>query len=235
MKRLSDMQVPPVRPGIKAKGSDCLICQDTGWKPVDKGVVRCPDCWERRRGFAPGVPDAEAKTSLDTYGTGDYQVTEANKAAIQHARFFVDDVHPSLYLYGGIGSGKTALACAILNDLHRKGRQVKFVRVTDLLKQLVQPDTGDQLYGKLIDVPVLCLDDIGAQKAGAYAWQTILAISDGRGDRNKRTIWTSNLSLDGLAEFFGDERLASRIAGVAKVVQLDGIDYRLRRARRRKP
>lgn len=243
MKRVGELKLPAMgRPNPLAKGPDCPTCDDTGWKSMQADerhrtgyVVRCPDCWERRRGSAPGVPDEEAKITLDSWNTGERRTTKDNELALQQARFFVNDVHPGLFIHGGVGSGKTSLACAILNELHRAGKGVRFVRVTELLKQLVQDDTGDQVYQRMIDVPVLCLDDIGAQKGSDYARQTLLVIYDARTDRGHRTIWTSNLDLDELVAFMGDDmRLASRIAGNAKVVQLDGTDYRLAKARNRR-
>lgn len=241
MKRAGEFGVlPAVRLNPMLTGPTCPTCQDTGWKHVDgegrhAPVVRCPGCWERRRGSAPGVPDEEAAITLDSWQTGERRLTSDNQAALQQARFFVDDVHPGLFIHGGVGSGKTSLACAILNELHRAGRSVRFVRVTELLKQLVQSEDGDEVYQRMIDVPVLCLDDIGSQKGSDYARQMLLVIYDARTDRGHRTIWTSNLDLDELVVFMGEDmRLSSRIAGNAKVVSLNGVDYRLERARRRR-
>jgi len=174
MKRLGDFALPGRGAGLPGKGPDCQTCDDTGWMPVDrtnraKGVIKCTDCYERRRGFAPGVPDDAAKISLDAYNRGELQKTSHNESALLQAKFFLDGVHPGLYLHGCVGSGKTILACAILNDLHRAGKTVRFVRVTDLLKQLVQHDTGDQVHDKMVAVPVLCLDDIGSQRGTDYA------------------------------------------------------------------
>lgn len=179
------------------------------------------------------MPVEEQNAGLDAWGQ-QYQLTDDNKEAIRHARFFVEGVHPGLYVWGGVGTGKTALACATLNELHRKGNRVRFVQVSDLLKQLVQQGTGDEVCERAIEVPVLCLDDLGAQKASDYARQMLLLIADGRHHRGHRTIWTSNLSLDQLQEFLDDQRLASRLAGTAQIVQMDGEDYRLKKARARK-
>jgi DNA replication protein DnaC len=218
-----------------AKEPRCQTCGDTGWKTnpdANRGrgsVERCRDCFEHRRGFAPGVPELEQHIRLDSWGRGERKRTKDNADALQHAEFFVQGVHPGLYLHGGVGSGKTTLACAILNDLHLAGTSVRFVRVTELLKQLVQGETGDQVYDRMVNVPVLCLDDVGAQKGSDYARQMLLVIYESRTDKGHRTIWTSNLDLDELVIFMGeDERLASRIAGHAKIVRVDGEDYRLR-------
>jgi DNA replication protein DnaC len=236
--RFGRLKLPPqTGPAV---GPKCATCDDTGFAPVFKdgkqvAVTRCPDCLERRRGFAPGVPEDFKAASVDSYEKGDYHLTDDNRKAIEQARFFLQDVHPGLYIYGDVGSGKTLLAYAILNDLHRAGKTVRFQKVTELLKAVVQDGTGDEFHARIVNVPVLVLDDIGAQKGTDYARQTLLTIYDARTDRGHRTIWTSNLNLDELVAFMGDDRrLASRIAGNCKVVQLDGDDYRVKAARARK-
>ena len=234
--------VPQVGPTM---GPKCATCDDSGYQPVTKdgqpttygkhhGVRRCPDCLESRRGFAPGVPEEFKTASVDSYERGDYRLTDDNRKAIEQARFFLQDVHPGLYVFGDVGSGKSLLACAILNDLHRAGRSVRFQRITELLKAVVQEDTGDDFQERLVKVPVLVLDDIGAQRPSDYARQMLLTIYDARTDRGNRTIWTSNLTLEELNEYLGDQRLASRIAGSCKVVRLDGDDYRLKKAKARR-
>lgn len=220
---------------MMAKEPECTTCDGTGWCYVTgkRAVEKCQECLERKRGFAPGVPEDEQTTLLGSWGEK-FKLTNDNALALQQARFFVQDVHPGLYLYGDVGTGKTALACAVLNELHKTGQRVRFVRVSELLKMLVQSETGDQVYDRMMAVPVLCLDDIGAQKGSDYARQMLVSIADGRTDRGHRTLWTSNLNLDSLATFLGDdERLSSRIAGNAKVVAMDGDDYRFMKARQR--
>ncbi len=224
----------PAAPG--AATVTCSGCDGTGWIPVVvdgvRRVKRCQTCVERLRGTAPGVPTGEAAATLDAYGQT-LKLDDSNAAAVAQARYFVEGVHPGLYIHGGVGTGKTALACAVLNDCHKAGQGVRFCRVTDLLRSLVQPD-GDQQFAKLAQVPVLVLDDVGAQKGSDYARAALVSLYEKRTDNNHRTVWTSNLDLDELADFMGeDARLSSRIAGGAKVISLDGRDYRMAQARKR--
>ena len=79
---------------------------------------------------------------------------------------------------------------------------------------------------------VLVLDDVGANQGTDYARRMLQTIFDARLDAGHRTIWTSNLTLDEMAEFLGDDRLTSRIAGNCRVVRLQGDDWRLKPKRR---
>lgn len=221
----------------------CDSCDGTGWEPVsgDDGVRRMRHCqadgcdyWERRRGYAPGVPDDAKDARLDAYGTT-LAKTSQNEDAIRQAQYFLDGVHPGLYVYGDVGSGKTLLVCAILNELHRKGQRVRFIRTQELLNKLMPgSDQVDVLFDQVVAVPTLVLDDVGASQSTDFARRMLLSIFEGRQDRSHRTVWTSNLDLDELAEFLAeDKRLPSRIAERAKLVRLDGTDYRLKAARKR--
>lgn len=214
----------------------CDVCADTGWAQKPGGVVRCKgeagvSCpyLENQRGVAPGVPVDEAKATLDNYTR-----TAENGEAIKHAEYFLDGTHKGLYLHGGVGTGKTRLACTILNQLWARGVAVRFKRCPELLIQL-QPghDDTDQVWQRMVDVPVLVLDDVGANQGTDFARRQLQALFDARLDRGHRTIWTSNLDLDELAEFLADDRLPSRIMGQCRVVELAGKDWRLTKQRRK--
>lgn len=214
----------------------CDVCSDTGWAPKPTGVTRCKGeagvscAWvENKRGLAPGVPVDEGKATLENYTR-----TAENGEAIKHAEYFLDGTHKGLYLHGGVGTGKTRLACSIVNQLWARGVSVRFKRCPELLIQL-QPghDDTDQVWERMVDVPVLVLDDVGANQGTDFARRQLQAIFDARLDRGHRTIWTSNLDLDDLATFLADDRLPSRIMGQCRVIELTGKDWRL--ARRRKP
>jgi len=228
-------------PTAKSTDPICSTCDDLGWERVTDGAgvqrsQRCTKCdyWARKRGYAPGVPDDAKDLGLAVYGEA-FTLADHNRDAVAQAKHFLTGVHPGLYIHGDVGTGKTLLACAILNDLHRKGERVRFIRVQELLNKLMPgSDAVDQLFDQVVAVPTLVLDDVGASQGTDFARRMLLSIFEGRQDRSHRTIWTSNLDLDELTEFLGDDkRLPSRIAGTSKIVRLDGPDYRLKAAKKR--
>lgn len=214
-------------PGATSQPDVCQDCSNTGWVYPEgaNGVVRCPACLSRQHGKAPGIPDAEHGTRLDNF-----RETAHNRAALQEARRFLEDIHPNLYLFGGVGTGKTRLACSLLNELHAQRVRVEFFRVPRLMATLLPgADDLDGIIERIAAVPVICLDDVGASQATDFARRMLLVIYEARTDRQHRTIWTSNLDLGELGEFTQDDRLPSRIAGTAKVVELKGDDWRLKK------
>jgi DNA replication protein DnaC len=164
---------------------------------------------------------------------GNYGERDGQTAAIKAAKVFVDAPTRDLYLTGGVGAGKSRLAAAIANTLHRKRRTVSFQRVPYLLHQLQPGRDNAQLEERLLTVSVLVLDDLGAERDQAtdYTRRTLLMLYEARCDANRRTVFTSNKSLQELAEMQDDDRLSSRIAGRCDVVKVTTPDQRLRRVK----
>jgi chromosomal replication initiation ATPase DnaA len=208
----------------------CSQCDDTGWtypNGPDGGVVRCPECDSRKRGQAPGVPMAEHGSRLDGF-----EETRDNRDALAQARRWLAGDFPDLYLFGGVGTGKTRLACSLVNERWAAGDRVEFIRAAQLLAVLLPAsDSLDDAMARISRIPVVVLDDVGANQATDFARRMLLVLYETRMDRGHRTIWTSNLTLGELAEFHQDDRLSSRIVGNAKVVELAGKDWRLRKRR----
>jgi DNA replication protein DnaC len=214
----------------------CERCDGSGWKSIEvNGVSRATrcDCWVRKqRNWAEGVPFTFQAARL-----GNYREWPGNAPALKAAYEWLSHKRSDLFLVGGVGVGKTRLACTLLNEAFDAGEvNGLFVRVPYLmLLQLQGMDDGEKradanaLIDRCLEADPLCLDDIaGAEAASDFSRRVMVTLYDQRVDRGKRTIWTSNLRLSELATFYGDERLASRIAGQAReVTEICGDDQRL--------
>ena len=200
----------------------CATCQDTRWTVNDQGrAARCTACQPT---YAPNVPLEFREARMASYAT-----MHGNQKAIEAAYAFLNGSPRDLYLFGGIGTGKTRLACTILNEQPMHGY---FVRAVQLLHDL-QPsdDDTERRYGfevRLRTIPVLVIDDLGAERdvATDYTRRTLLMLYEQRHDAGRRTIWTSNKSLEQLSDMLDDERLVSRIYGRSVVVELTTPDQR---------
>lgn len=205
-----------------------------GQKIIYRGVraESCPECAPAVEAHADGVPYEFYAAAFENFSE-----LGGNVAALKKAQtFLASDAKRDLFLSGGVGAGKTRLACSLLNEAHKRNRWCFFARVPMLLHQL-QPElkesSGD-LEHKLMRCDLVVLDDIGAERdqASDYTRRTLLMLYEERGDRGHRTIFTSNKTLQQLAEMQDDDRLASRIAGRADVVQLTTADQRMARRTR---
>ena len=208
----------------------CNSCRGTGWIDVVDGegvarVQRC-DCWVKAHRFGDGVPAEFRSASLDNWG-GTYR--HALAAAKRMLRNIENPTGRDLYLCGSIGTGKTRLACSILNDHFCKRRAGTFRRVPWLLVQLQPSGGSDREYmWPVVTAPLLVLDDLGAERDTAtdYTRRTLLALAEQRRYAGRRTIWTSNLTPSAVGDQMQDDRLMSRLVGWCDVVGMTGDDRR---------
>lgn len=161
----------------------------------------------------------------------------------------------SLFVYGGVGVGKTQLICDLLSDLSNLKTTTKEVgewneeseyifvpkQVFDskLFKYYSMPRLLIEirgLYGSSRDLDdflndlasyeYLVLDDIGVEKPTDWVMETVYVILNERYEQGKKVVFTSNKNVEELAVSLGD-RIASRIVEMCEIVKLNGTDRRL--------
>lgn len=149
----------------------------------------------------------------------------------------------SLYLWGPTGSGKTHLAIALMREdwIAKPSRRPVFVKAPVMLLEIRKAfstppseQVGDarseqSLIDRYATTDLLILDDVGTEKISDWVIQTLSVIIDQRYSEMRRTLVTSNLSLEDLSNRIGD-RTASRLFGMSVIVKLSGSDRRLGRA-----
>lgn len=143
----------------------------------------------------------------------------------------------SLLLWGdNKGTGKTTLACSIANafarhyiDRYKMEPIMYFIKsakfLEDVRKQFNNPDPAFQYIMELVEtIPLLIIDDIGAEKASDWVRERLLNLIDERYSNNRSTIYTSNCSLSQISESLGS-RLADRLKE-AESLQFKGTSKR---------
>lgn len=139
------------------------------------------------------------------------------------------------YLWGGTGSGKTLLACVILNELiFRYGVKARYAKVNkDFLDAILQTyNKESETHGQemhitreLMEVDVLVIDDFGIQKDSDFNNRKLYDLIDTRYENEKLTLLTSNHPLIEWKNR-GEGRLYSRLCEMTKEIQLKCPDYR---------
>ncbi len=213
--------------------TECERCAGTpGWEPVEvEGVTRLRrcGCWTAAHASAPSVPREFRDARWSTW-----RRTAANRHALDAAQAFLrgGEDGRDLLLCGPVGTGKTRLACTVLNESWRLGeRSMAFARVPLLLYRL-RPQAAletSETFDRLVAAQLVVLDDLGSERDAAtdYTRRTLLMLYEARHDAGRRTAWTSNKRPSEIAAFMGDDRLSSRIVGRCDVVGLEGRDWRL--------
>ncbi|HET7480695.1 MAG TPA: ATP-binding protein [Rubrobacteraceae bacterium] len=142
-----------------------------------------------------------------------------------------------LYFCGDVGTGKTHLAVAVMNELISRRRvPALFVTVPELLDNMrgAYNDPGrdiDEWMAAVKNADLLLLDDLGAERANEWVRERIFVIVNHRYREELPTIFTSNIGPKDLASQLG-ERTASRIIGMCDWISLEGEDYREAEVRR---
>jgi DNA replication protein DnaC len=168
--------------------------------------------------------------SFDLAGRGsDAQGRQTLQAAITFARAFAEHPEGWLVLVGDSGSGKTHLAIAIANERLKRGEEIFFAFVPDLLDHLrytFSPDsriTYDELFDRIKQTSLLVLDDLGAQTSSAWATEKLYQIIVHRHNAKLPTIITTRaIPMD------PHDPIASRLADarLVTVVPILAPDYR---------
>jgi len=160
---------------------------------------------------------------LERSGIGERSLNAAENAQPTEAlevvqAWLADNAKTWLVLCGARGTGKTVAATWAVREAIRGGGSGAFRR-TGELSSLSQFDAGAVEKEHLKRVHLLVVDDFGSELLTDYARAQLHELFDSRHEHYERTIITSNLPWETLAERLG-ERLVDRIAQAGSVMQL---------------
>ena len=142
-----------------------------------------------------------------------------------------------VYFCGDVGTGKTHLAVAVMNELIKRKRVPSlFVTVPELLDNLrgTYNDPGrnlDEWMDAVKNADFLVLDDLGSEKPTEWVRERLFVVINHRYREQLPTLFTSNIGPKDLAAQLG-ERTASRIIAMCDWISLEGEDYREAEVRR---
>jgi len=174
-----------------------------------------------------GVPGKYERYSLETY--------QGNDPLVEVLRNHVH-THDNITLCGKTGCGKTHLAAGMLAEYIKKERNAVFITVPELLLKIRSSfgEKATQSEEELIDhyasPTLLVMDDLGAEKTTEYSITTLFLILDRRLRHGRKTIVTTNLSIEEIEECLG-ARIASRLSE-SQVIKISTMaDWRKKRER----
>lgn len=168
---------------------------------------------------------------IERYSFNSFDVDHSNAYAVERFSRF-NAKTDNLYLYGPTGIGKTHLAGALLKQCAANNLTIKWVNPMYLAMELTGRFAADQksLIEDLASKDVVILDDLGLGDELKMTMKIIYMLTDRRTAAKKNgLVITSNLSIEDLAKNFRDDRIASRISGLCRVIKMDGKDRRVMR------
>lgn len=135
------------------------------------------------------------------------------------------------YIWGGVGAGKTHILYAI-RHYYAATRLLRF-RITNMNELFAEIKNSFSEESKVDIVEesqyYQGYDDIGTEKDTEWAGEQMYRLVNSLYENKKFFVFTSNLSLKQLAGRFGEQgdRIASRIAEMAEVIEVKGDDRRI--------
>jgi len=172
-----------------------------------------------------------------TLANFDHQVSKSTEKAFAKVMDYImnwkenQEAGRGLYFCGGVGTGKTHLAVAVMNELIQTKRVPSlFVTVPELLDNLrgAYNDPGrnlDEWMDAVKNADLLLLDDLGSERPTEWVQERLFVIINHRYRESLPTVFTSNIGPENLPAQLG-ERTASRIIAMCEGVELAGDDYR---------
>lgn len=220
----------------------CPVCRDAGWivtPSVPSEVVECEACdavaSRRRAKFGKLGP---VQSPYERYTFEDFPATAPLMRQMHtHLQRLSHENARHVFLYGGVGSGKTSLGtCVYRTWLIEQGLAGMWFTMPGLLNAIragfdreTRQYQASDLVNAVCSVPLLFLDDLGAERVTDWVPGQIYTVVNSR--EKKPTIFTSNLDLAGLCDRIGGidgERIVSRIQGMCEphIYHVDGPDLR---------
>lgn len=157
-----------------------------------------------------GIEGRLAEASFNNFG-----ITNGNREAYTRSLQYAGNIEKimpkgyGIYYFGKSGVGKTYIAACLGNMLLDMGVEVKFAKVSDILTDIKEAysQRGNEtaVLNEYIYADVVILDDIGSEDytarrgvAVSFAQEKLFQLIDGRYEKRKPTIFTSNYSLEEL-------------------------------------
>ena len=139
----------------------------------------------------------------------------------------------SYYIYGPTSSGKSVMAAHMYlaaqkqKYFERLPGTYLFVNTYDFFSEIKStyddPEKDEAaLLAKYSTVELLVLDDLGSTKFSEWASSILQILINNRYENLLHTIITCNLTVDDLAIALNDERTASRIRRMCKLIKVKG-------------
>lgn len=210
-----------------------VVCPECATEVVRLDGETCFECVERE--FKKAEKAARVARVLGRYGTENFTFDKFSTPTVGHSdvktrAMQFNAMESSVMLRGPCGSGKTHLACAILQAWAPiVNGSADFIRTSWLMRNirgLRGPEEASYIE-RLSSRSILVLDDIGVGRATEFSLGVIYEIIEERIHAGRKgLILTSNLTLDEISKKFGDDRLSSRISGQCEIIEMGLPDHR---------
>lgn len=225
----------------------CDKCNDTGY--VNGKMCSCyKQILINELYNISGLGQLLEKENFDTFNLSKFDDTkfknekmsqrENMKQVFRAALHYTDNFEKSdknLLFYGGTGLGKTFTCNCIAKELMSKGIVVLYqtaFRMIETISEHKFNRNGESYenkdnYSMIYSADLLIIDDLGTESVNSFTTTELFNIINSRMINNKKTIISTNLSLEKLSETYSD-RIISRVMSKYIMIKFYGKDIRTR-------
>ena len=183
-------------------------------KKIEFGYTPCKykEQLEKENKYLKNVYCLDTPKELQYAKMKDIYMEDKNRfETIKWLKKFIETVETNpnqkgLYLHGSFGCGKTYLIAATFNELAKRGIKSGIIFWPDFLRNLKSKfqNNYEEEIGRLKKIPLLCIDDIGAETTTSWSRDEVLCpIIQYRMQEHLPTFFTSNLDYKNLEQHFG--------------------------------
>lgn len=134
-----------------------------------------------------------------------------------------------LFFKGDVGTGKTYAAACIANELLDRNIPVVLITAAQLMTVASLDDDGVEL-NRILNVPLLIVDDLGVQRNTSYANERMYDIINRRYQTGKPMIVTTNAT-DDMSDDITYQRIYDRIRQMCVTMAWKGESWRKKQQR----
>jgi len=209
------------------KGYDCQECLNKGYIMFDENgydIIKPCKC-KKIRDSIRNIKNSGLENLLQSYSFDKYIAKESWQKHIKDlALKFINDTQGNWFFIGGqVGSGKSHICTAIVNELLNQGLESLYMKWRDDSVELKQSINDPEIYSKLVkrykNVKVLYIDDflkteLGKQPTSADIMLAFEILNHRYINQDLITIISTEKNVDDLIEI--DEAIGSRIYQMSK-------------------
>lgn len=233
---------------------ECSKCGDTGYVKYGEKVSRC-NCFTQKVVNVTYKQNNMLKLNEENFNTfdiaffpakADKEKYQSDKSPLENineikkiAMAFVDNINnpkqKNLLFVGRAGTGKTFMSSCIAHAVVNKGYTVLYQTAPLLMDMLleakfasIRDEAKKNQYQKVFDVDLLIIDDLGTENLNNMKFTELFNIINTRLLKDKKTIISTNLSLQEMSVEY-DDRVMSRLIGNYTICRFFGEDIRLKK------
>lgn len=209
-------------------------CEKCKVRIKDSGRKWCKRCQDRYHRY---LTSNQTKEKIILSQVSERYIGANLEHLSREAKVVVIDT--DIFLYGGVGTGKTYAMAAMIREGVYQGLDCKKISLDEFCVQIrscyapMSKQTEWDYIKPLIDCDILFIDDLGlrTKDESDFAYVTLYTLLNKRQEMMLPTVISSNKNLEQIEKSF-DSRIASRLK-LAKVIKFEGKDRREQSAERK--